>query len=117
MNHFQLNEINLTQLPSGTIFKIGFLCNLGLWGVFGLLVGGMALAGFETVHWNGTYVTGFSGLIVGLMISAIFAVLGAVLLFLGGLIIGLIARRFNFGKLQYMTGPTTNSAEEVSNKS
>ena len=114
MAHYQLNEINFGQLPAGTIFKIGFLCNLGIWGMFALLVGGLALFGFETVKWSGTYVTGFSGLIIGLIISAIFAVFGAVLLFLGGLLIGWAARRFNFGKLQYIAAASENSATAAS---
>lgn len=113
MTNYQLNEINLSQLPAGTIFKIGFLCNLGIWGVFGLLVGVMALFGFETVHWNGTYVTGFSGLIIGLIISTIFAVIGAVLLFLGGLLAGLAARHFNFGTLQYIAAATKDAGTEA----
>jgi len=114
MANYQLDEINLSQLPAGTIFKIGFLCNLGIWGAFGLLVGVMALFGFETVRWGGAYVTGFGGLIVGVLISAIFSVFGAVLLFLGGLLTGWAARHFNFGTLHYLASTTKNPSTEAS---
>jgi len=116
MTDYKLGAIRFGNIPSGSMFKIGFFCNICLWGVFGTLVGILALFGYNTVTWNGAHVHGVQGLLFGVGIGVVFAFLGAVFLMIGGLLATWAARRFGFGELYYLapvTEPVTDAGDEV----
>ena len=101
-----LEEIDFHQLPVGTIFKIGFICNIFFWGLMGLFSGVMALFGEDTISIGGVPTYGFSGLIASILASVFFSVMGACILVAGGLVAGWASREFDFGKLTYRLSTT-----------
>ncbi len=105
MSNKILTELNIKQLPSGTIFKIGFICNISLWGIFALIFGTMGAAGFEVVSWNGTYIHGFWAIVVALIVCSVFAIIGSLMLMLGGLVGSRLVGSTSFGKLSYIVEP------------
>ena len=105
-----LKEITIGQLPAGEIFKIGLMCNAYLWAVFGLIIGLSAFAGYDTVSWNGEQVHGVGGVIVGILFAAIFAVFGAFLLMLGGMMAGVVSRKKGGGTFSYIVQSDTSDA-------
>ncbi|MCJ9429158.1 hypothetical protein [Kordiimonas marina] len=114
MTDYKLGAIRFGNIPSGSMFKIGFFCNIFIWGVLGLIFGGLAMLGYNTVSWNHQHVYGLAGLLFGVGICVVFAFLGAVLLMVGGLLATWAARRFGFGELYYLvpvTEPVTDAAE------
>ena len=95
--------IKFGQLTSGTIFKIGFICNACLWGVFCLICGTLGAFGFDLVKFNSQYVYGFGAILTALLLWVIVSLLGAVFLFLGGLVGGWFSRKFDMGDRRYET--------------
>lgn len=65
----------IEQLSTATIFKWIFLCAAGLCVPYYLLMGLLALFGWETVSWNGRPLTGFLGLIAGPFLGVFAAVI------------------------------------------
>lgn len=110
MKNQVLNEITIGQLPAGSIFKIGLMCNGYLWAVLGLVLGLFAFAGYDTVSWNDENVHGIGGLIIGFVLAAIFAVIGAVLLMLGGMLASLASRAKGGGAFVYIVLQNTSDS-------
>lgn len=97
-----LKELSIKQFPSGTIFKIGFICNISLWGIIGLILGIMAASGYDVVSWNGAYIHGIGAIFVALLICAVFAICGSVLLMLGGMLGSRLLGSTSLGTLSYI---------------
>ncbi len=96
-----ITEMNIKQIPSGTIFKIGFICNISIWGVVALIFGVMGMSGMDIVKWNDANVYGIQALVVAFLICFVFAICGSVVLMLGGLIGSRLMGSSSLGKLSY----------------
>ncbi|MCF6195066.1 MAG: hypothetical protein GXP00_12925 [Alphaproteobacteria bacterium] len=103
MNEKIINELEFHQLPSGTIFKIGLICNLSIWGVFAIILGVLGAMGMNVVSWNDAYIHGYKAIIIALLICSVFAVIGSTILMLGGMIGNRIVRSPSLNKLSYIT--------------
>lgn len=64
-------SIKIRQLSFGTLFKILFNANLAVCFTLGVIMGMAALAGFDSVTWNGTPVHGAGGAVLGVIIVMI----------------------------------------------
>lgn len=100
-------EISLGQLPLGTIFKIGFLSNIFVWGTSGAIYGVLAIFGRNTVSVGGEYMHGIGGFFSSLLIAALMSALGASVLAIGGFIAGRATGSARFARLIY----TVSSAQ------
>ncbi len=94
-------EISISQLPFHSIFKIGFLSNIFVWGTLGAIYGVLAIFGRNTVSVGGEYAHGLSGFFTSLLIAVIVSCLGALVLAVGGFLAGKAARDVSFGKVLY----------------
>jgi len=108
MKNQVLKEITIGQLPAGSIFKIGLMCNAYLWAIFGLILGLFAFAGYDTVSWNNEQVHGIGGLIIGFFLAAVFALIGAVFLMLGGMLASFVSRLKGGGVIAYIEDADTS---------
>lgn len=98
----RMRELSFSQLPAGTVFKIGFVSNIALWGMFALIMGTSALFGAKGVTWNGDQVVGVAGLLTSFLLSAIFAFLGSCALMAGWAVARLAANFLGKGRLSYI---------------
>lgn len=101
MKYETLRTVPLHSLTISSYFKIGLVCNLGIWGVFGVLVGISAFMGADTVTFGEENIYGFSAFITALLISVLFSVFGAVFLFLGGCMARLLGKFMSFGTISF----------------
>lgn len=68
-------KISTTRISTGSIYKLWFIGLSASLLPFGILLGVLALFGFNTVTWNGQPVHGLSGLVSGPLIGGLVAVL------------------------------------------
>lgn len=101
MTKREVKHVNISQFPAGSLFKIGMISNLFLWGIFAFVLGFSAFLGGGGVSWNEEQVTGVAGFITAFVVCGFFAVIGAVLLQLGGLLARFYFRKFGGGDLEY----------------
>ena len=88
------------ELTFGSLFKVQFAISMVVWLGFGILLGLLALAGMDTVSWNGGHVHGVGGLILGLVISLVLgAVLGALGAVFGSLVVKILGPVLPIGPL------------------
>ncbi len=67
-------ELEVRKLSKATVFKIYFI-GIGISAMTVTVLSGIAaIFGAETVNWNGEQVTGFSALIYGPLIGAMFTI-------------------------------------------
>lgn len=61
--------VSIRRLSTGSVYKLVFIGMLSVMLPLGLLMGLMAWAGMETVHWQGTAVYGLGGLVAAVLVS------------------------------------------------
>lgn len=98
----KLVSFRFFHLTLGSLFKIGFICNLFFWMPIGIWVGIGALFGGDNLTWNEEAVTGFSGLVGGIVMAFASSVIGAIILMLGGIVARFVNRWVSFGGVQYV---------------
>ena len=84
--------LRVQDLTFGSLFKVVFWASLVFWLFNGLILGLLALAGYDTVSFNESHIHGWGGLVIGLVIAsivggifaALFAVVSATVLKLLG---------------------------------
>ncbi len=89
------------RLTVGSLFKIGFICNLFVWMPIGIGTGIQAFFGDGSVTVNEQTVTGFWALIAPVGFTFMFALVAAIILMLGGLLARFVNRWVSFGGIQY----------------
>lgn|GEM_PF-3981482 len=104
--------LRVRDLTFGSLFKIMFSAALAFWVIAGLLLGALALAGFDTVSFNGSQIHGIGGLVVGFVIAVVigglFSALGAAF---GALVLKLLGAVLPIGTLRRADRPPSASEE------
>jgi hypothetical protein len=93
--------IDFHQLTFGSLCKIGVICNLFVWCPFGLFMGFAGIAGYDVVELDGEPVTGLAALLTALGVSMAFAILGGIVIGIGGIIARFVNRWVSFGGVRY----------------
>jgi len=89
------------SLSFGSLFKIMFVGGFLVWLAFGAAMGALAWAGFETVKWNQSPITGWPGFAAGIAMTTIFGGLIAALgSFAGAIMIKLFGVALDFGPIR-----------------
>lgn len=98
-------EVRVGQISFGSLFQILFIPSFAFIVLWGVLAGVLAFSGMDTVSWNGTYIHGMSGFVVGLLISGI---LGFIVTGIGSVFSALLLKVF--GRI-LPVGPITIRSE------
>lgn len=112
MQHKQLTTVNFKQLTTGSLFRIGWIANLAVWGVIAVILAVLALLGYDTVEFNDQPLHGIGAVIGAIVIGGVFALIGAVLMMLGGMLAKFAGRWLTFGDLDILTEATEEGGED-----
>ncbi len=99
MNTEIAKSISLGEFTAAKIFKLGFFCNLGFWGIVAVVFGILGAFGYDVVKWNDENVYGVTALLTALFAGLMLTIVGSTILMLGGVVAAWGARRFGFGDL------------------
>ena len=86
-------KVQPKDIELGSVFKFGFSASLCIFLPFGLIMGLSSFFGGSAVFSNGHPVYGVRGLLTALVLSFLFPLLGAVVLFLGTIPLQLMGAR------------------------
>lgn len=84
-------QISIGNMKKRSILKLIFFSALTLYLPFALIIGGLAVAGYDTVTFNDENVYGVTAILVAIVLSFVFAGLIAVFLTLGAWILAMVA--------------------------
>jgi hypothetical protein len=95
-----LVTVRFHQVTLGSLFKIGWICNLSIWiWLFPLF----ALGG--NFKFNDELLTGFKGFVVSIVISLLLAFIGSIVIGVGGIIARFADRWLPLINLSYIDEP------------
>ena len=92
--------VPISSISTGSLVRLGFVANLGIWLLFGLLVGLSGWAGYDTISWSGEQIYGPGALIVGMIFAFIISLIGTVLFVLGALVAKVFSRWLPVGDIE-----------------
>jgi hypothetical protein len=96
-----MTTISFNQVTLGSLARVGLICSACLWLPFGGLVGLASLFGASPFEINDAQVVGAPGLLAGIVLGVVFALLGTLAMITGACLSRLIPRMMLQGqKLQ-----------------